>query len=123
MSPFTIFACGHSCIAILIGMAERTPKYRASYEHDATTPLSPPPTIRGISFKFGFSNLTQETKKVSKSMCTIERDILFWVLLIKLFYKIRTILPNIIIFVVNYITINTCLYFLITLGTYVSKVT
>ena len=75
MSPFMILACGQSCIAIRIGIAERTPKYRASYEHEATTPLSPPPTMSGIPSNCGFSSLAQETKKVSKSMWTMERCI------------------------------------------------
>lgn len=37
------------------------------------------------------------------------------------FTKLRIILPKITIFVVNYIPINICLHFLITLGTCVSK--
>ena len=55
----------------------------------ATTPLSPPPTIKVMSFNCGFCNRAQDTKKVSKSICTMARVIVSsiqW----NIFHKIRT---------------------------------
>ncbi|MBG6062987.1 hypothetical protein IWX83_002794 [Flavobacterium sp. CG_9.1] len=60
-----------------MGIAERTPKRRASYEQEATTPRSPPPIINGIPSSFELFKRSQETKKVSKSICTIARAISF----------------------------------------------
>jgi hypothetical protein len=48
MSPWTKTASGQSLRACTDGIAERTPKTRASYEHAATTPrCEEPPTMTG----------------------------------------------------------------------------
>ena len=44
----TTVACGHSRRARVIGIAECTPKRRASYVAESTTPRDPPPTITGV---------------------------------------------------------------------------
>jgi len=49
-------ACGHSRLARLIGIADRTPNARASYVADSTTPRAPsPPTTTGCPARSGRS--------------------------------------------------------------------
>ena len=56
---------GQRLKARLIGIAEWSPYFRASYEHAATTPLplGSPPTITGFPINEGLSILSTETKK------------------------------------------------------------
>ena len=52
-------ACGHSLLALDIGMADRTPNARAWYVADSTT-LRPesPPTITGLPASSGRSRIS-----------------------------------------------------------------
>ncbi len=55
----TTVACGHSLLALDIGMADRTPNARAWYVADSTT-LRPesPPTITGLPASSGRSRIS-----------------------------------------------------------------
>ena len=69
-------ARGQSWAARPAGMAEWTPKARASYEQAATTPRPPgsPPTITGRPRSSGRSSCSTEAKKASMSMWMILRE-------------------------------------------------
>src|SRR6516162_10450339 len=61
-------ASGHSCRARTEGMAECTPKARASYVQEATTPRAPaPPTITGLPASEGSSSTSTDAKNASMS--------------------------------------------------------
>src|SRR5947207_8739328 len=68
-------ACGHSCSARLMGIAERTPNLRAAYVQDETTPRSSgrPPTTIGCPRHSGCSSSSTDAKKASRSMHRIRR--------------------------------------------------
>jgi hypothetical protein len=53
-----------------MGMAECTPKRRASYEQVDTTPrlLEAPPTMTGFPFSSGWSKSSTLAKKASRSI-------------------------------------------------------
>ncbi len=54
-------ACGHRRRASDAGIAERTPKTRASYDAVATTPRAPiPPTTTGLPRNDGLSRCSTE---------------------------------------------------------------
>src|SRR5215212_8915215 len=55
---------GRFCRAATEGMAERTPKRRASYEAAATTPRSrAPPTATGLPRRSGLSRCSTDAKE------------------------------------------------------------
>jgi hypothetical protein len=60
---------GHNCSARPIGIAERIPKARAAYEHDAATPRCSglPPTSSGRPRHSGWSSSSTEAKNASRS--------------------------------------------------------
>jgi hypothetical protein len=61
MRPGSQTASGHRRAAISEGIADRTPNFRASYEHVATTPRRPGcPTITGRPRSAGFSRTSTE---------------------------------------------------------------
>ena len=66
-------ALGQRRRASWAGIAERTPKTRASYEAVATTPRWPtPPTTTGLPRSEGLSRCSTEAKKASRSRWSIE---------------------------------------------------
>jgi len=73
----THIACGQSLSAREIGMAERTPNLRASYEAEQTTPRLPgaPPTIRSRArpAPSGSTSLATATKNASASASRMRR--------------------------------------------------
>ncbi len=73
MRPGTTIRCGHSRSAVLMGMAERTPKRRDSYDAAATTPRVVPPTATGLPRREGSSICSTDAKKASMSICMIQR--------------------------------------------------
>src|SRR6185503_5954619 len=75
MRDGTRIRSGQSRMAWLIGMADRTPKTRASYDAAATTPrlCGSPPTTTGLPFKEGSSSCSTEAKKASMSTWMILR--------------------------------------------------
>src|SRR5262249_42713558 len=59
-----------------IGIAERTPNGRASYEHAATTPRrADPPTMTGLPRSDGSSRCSTAAKNASRSTWTIVRGV------------------------------------------------
>ena len=55
-----------------MGIAECTPKTRASYEAVATTPRGPsPPTMTAFPRRLGLAACSAEAKKASMSRCRI----------------------------------------------------
>ena len=66
-------AWGHILTATAIGMADFTPKARASYEADRTTERSAGnPTITGFPLSSGRVRSSTDTKKASMSTCMMQ---------------------------------------------------
>jgi hypothetical protein len=75
MSPRITMASGQSCFASRTGIAECTPNLLVSHEQLATTLRSElPPMITGFPWRALFLSLSTETKKESRSMCTMLRE-------------------------------------------------